>query len=485
MRASASTRGSLTACSSARSARRRRHRHEQRVEARVVGQLGMECAGEHAALADNHRVAVVAREHLDLGPVPLDPRGADEHRAQRLGAEPVDLELGLEALQLAAEGVAARDRVHQAEVLAVADDHPGAGAEHGAPALGVGADRGLEPVALDRLRDRRALAAGDHEPVEVGQLGRALRTSTGAGAERAQHPRVGREVALRREDADPEAGLAGHYQPRCWSSAPSAASWAMSSPRIGSPSPAEAAATRSGSSKWVVASTIARARRSRVLALEDPRADEVPLGAELHHQRRVGRRRDAAGAEQRHRQPPAPRRPRGRPRAARRAPSPHSASSSAPSECSRLIPPVISRMWRTASTMLPVPASPLERIIAAPSPSRRSASPRLVAPQTNGTSKASLSMWLRLVGGGQHLGLVDVVDLERLQHLGLGEVADPRLRHHRDRHRLLDLLDHPRARHPGDAAVGADVGRHALQRHHRDRRPPPRRSSPARPWSRP
>ena len=58
------------------------------------------------------------------------------------------------------------------------------------------------------------------------------------------------------------------------------------------------------------------------------------------------------------------------------------------------MPEVISRMWRTASTMLPVPASPLERIIAAPSPIRRSASPRLVAPQTKGMSKASLSMWL-------------------------------------------------------------------------------------------
>ena len=51
------------------------------------------------------------------------------------------------------------------------------------------------------------------------------------------------------------------------------------------------------------------------------------------------------------------------------------------------------RRWRTASTMSPVPASPLERIMAAPSPIRRSASPRLVAPQTNGTLKPHLSMW--------------------------------------------------------------------------------------------
>src|SRR3954452_14904188 len=45
--------------------------------------------------------------------------------------------------------------------------------------------------------------------------------------------------------------------------------------------------------------------------------------------------------------------------------------------------PTICRMWRTASTTLPVPASPFVRMKAAPSAMRRSASPRLVAPQTN------------------------------------------------------------------------------------------------------
>ena len=58
-----------------------------------------------------------------------------------------------------------------------------------------------------------------------------------------------------------------------------------------------------------------------------------------------------------------------------------------------------------------------------------------------------------LVGGSQHLRLVDVVDLQRLQDLGLGEVADPRLGHHRDADRLLDPLDHRRIGHPRHAAV--------------------------------
>ena len=48
-------------------------------------------------------------------------------------------------------------------------------------------------------------------------------------------------------------------------------------------------------------------------------------------------------------------------------------------------------MCRVASTTLPVPASPFDLIIAAPSEIRRSASPRLVAPHTNGTVKPHLS----------------------------------------------------------------------------------------------
>ena len=72
-----------------------------------------------------------------------------------------------------------------------------------------------------------------------------------------------------------------------------------------------------------------------------------------------------------------------------------------------------------------------------------------------------------LVGGRQDLGLVDVVDLERLEHLRLGEVADARLGHDGDRHGLLDALDQDRVGHARDAAVTADVGGHTLERHDR------------------
>ena len=47
-----------------------------------------------------------------------------------------------------------------------------------------------------------------------------------------------------------------------------------------------------------------------------------------------------------------------------------------------------------------------------------------------------------VVGRRQHLALVDEVDAERLEHARLDEVADAHLRHHRDRDRALDALDH-------------------------------------------
>jgi hypothetical protein len=44
-------------------------------------------------------------------------------------------------------------------------------------------------------------------------------------------------------------------------------------------------------------------------------------------------------------------------------------------------------------------ASPFVRIIAAPSEMRRSASPRFVHPQTNGTVNFHLSMWFAVSAG--------------------------------------------------------------------------------------
>jgi hypothetical protein len=164
----------------------------------VVGQLGVECRGEDAALADRDRMSFVAGQHLDPRPVALDPGGANEDRAQRLVADSLDLEVGLEALQLAPEGVAARRRVDEAEVIGVADDQPGAGAEDRSSGLVVRAERRLQTGRRDALGDRRTLAAGDDEAVESLQLGRGADLGQIGGTELAQRAGVCLEIALQR-----------------------------------------------------------------------------------------------------------------------------------------------------------------------------------------------------------------------------------------------------------------------------------------------
>jgi len=126
------------------------------------------------------------------------------------------------------------------------------------------------------------------------------------------------------------------------------------------------------------------------------------------------------------------------------------------------------RAWRTASTTLPVPASPLvEHRRALGDATERLA--EVPAPAHEGHREFGLVDVVVLVRHRQHLALVDVVDLGRLEDLRLDEVADPRLGHDGDRHRRLDARDHLRVAHPRHAPVHADVRGDALQRHHRHR----------------
>jgi hypothetical protein len=82
-------------------------------------------------------------------------------------------------------------------VIGVADDHPGAGAEDRTAAFVVGAQGRPQSGRLDPLADRRALAAGDHQPVETPQVvGNA--DLVYLGAELAQDAGVSLEVALDR-----------------------------------------------------------------------------------------------------------------------------------------------------------------------------------------------------------------------------------------------------------------------------------------------
>ena len=127
-----------------------------------------------------------------------------------------------------------------------------------------------------------------------------------------------------------------------------------------------------------------------VARLEDPRADEDAVGAELHAERRVGGRRDAAGGEGDDGSLPLLGDPLDE--LDRRAQLLRLGVELLAAQRARAggSPPNTERMCVTALTMSPVPASPLVRIIAAPSAIRRSASPRFVAPQTNGHGEVPL-----------------------------------------------------------------------------------------------
>src|SRR5579863_703103 len=73
------------------------------------------------------------------------------------------------------------------------------------------------------------------------------------------------------------------------------------------------------------------------------------------------------------------------------------------------------------------------------------------------------------VGGSQYFGLVDVVDAQFLQNLGLGKVSDAALGHHRDGnggHNFANLFGRGHARY---SAFSADLRRNALKSHDRDR----------------
>jgi len=82
---------------------------------------------------------------------------------------------------------------------------------------------------------------------------------------------------------------------------------------------------------------------------------------------------------------------------------------------------------------------------------------------------AVLGAVILVVGRGQHFGFIDEVDADRLEHLGLGDVADAHLGHDRNRHRVHDLGDQVEVAHPRDAARRPDIGRDPFERHHGDR----------------
>ena len=87
------------------------------MDARVVRELRVEGSDQEAALPEEHRLAVELGEHLDALAGAHDARGADEDAAQGLVLAG-QVEIGLEAEDLAAVGVACDLDVEEAEMLA-------------------------------------------------------------------------------------------------------------------------------------------------------------------------------------------------------------------------------------------------------------------------------------------------------------------------------------------------------------------------------
>ena len=73
---------------------------------------------------------------------------------------------------------------------------------------------------------------------------------------------------------------------------------------------------------------------------------------------------------------------------------------------------------------------------------------------------------VHVVGGRQNLRLVDVVHLERLEHLSLDEVPDPGLGHDGNRDGADDAVDEVGVAHASHPTLRPDVGRYPLEGHH-------------------
>src|SRR4051794_13988288 len=142
------------------------------------------------------------------GPPP--PRRADEHRVHGPAVDAVQQQVGLEAVDLPAEGVAPHGDVQPADRLLVArgveqpvgeQDHPGARAVDRQPVRDRLAQRLEQPEPVGQLRDRRRFTARQHEAVDgVELVGTTDRH--GLGALGTQDGEVLADVALQREHPD-------------------------------------------------------------------------------------------------------------------------------------------------------------------------------------------------------------------------------------------------------------------------------------------
>ncbi len=206
----------------------------------------------------------------------------------------------------------------------------------------------------------------------------------------------------------------------------------------------------------------------RVGGLEDPASDEDPVAAQLHHQGRVGRRGDPARGEVDDRQAAhLADHAQDVDRGVHLLAHPHELALRRGKHSADLL--VQEAHVPHGLDDVPGPRLPLGADHRCALRDPATGLSEVTRPAHERDRERPLVHVEARVGRGEDLGLVDVVDLERLQDLRLDEVADPDLGHHRDRDGLHDLLHPRRVGHSGDPALGADVGRDAFEGHHGDR----------------
>src|ERR1700722_11057009 len=348
----------------------------------VTRQLRVKGTAPDALTTHEHRVfavaVVVECQHVEvLGPG-LDLRRADEDAGNL--ANTLHLHQRLETRDLSAVAVAAnRQRQHVETPLVTSsiqdlvgqEDQPRARAEDPQSVGDLLLQRRTDTRRREEIGDRGRFPAGHHQAVEVLQLFGAA-NGDDVGPDTFEHRSVFAHVALQGENAN-----ARHvYQPR---SARRCSKEAVSIPFIAAPSPVETFATTWASRKCVAASTIALAPSCNTSAasagVEMPPAQKSGTGSLPVSDTSCTSGSGACSSLA------------------------NENSSFASADWSRRIWALIVRRCRTASTTLPVPASPFERIKHAPSPIRRRASPKFVAPHTKGTVKPHLSMWFSSSAG--------------------------------------------------------------------------------------
>src|SRR5712691_8101434 len=170
---------------------------EQLVHARIFRQLGMERRDDETTRSDEHGLAVVLREHLDVGTDRTHARCPDEDTAERplLAGQ---TKIRLEARHLAPVRVAIDVDVDEPEMVTVEHDHARARSQDGRLER---TKRFVEPVQPHEPHECRGLTARDDESVESLELFRLAHLDD-LNTEPPQHSRVLTEVALDRQNAD-------------------------------------------------------------------------------------------------------------------------------------------------------------------------------------------------------------------------------------------------------------------------------------------